>query len=153
MLFTYRGDYLDAAPLVQEASRRPKAPSYLLSFVGTLTAQGHGNLQAAIAFTEGALATAPDHWTRDDLQERLRGLQLQQALDRLNEAAKLRQAEGKALSSLQDLIGYGEIRQLPEEPYGGSFHLENGRVVSSDDNKMLHVFIHPRDPPTQPYLD
>jgi hypothetical protein len=153
MLFTYRGDYLEAAQLMREASKRPKAPAYLLSFVGTLTAQGHGNMQAAIDFTRGALENAPDHWTRDDLQDRLRGLELQQALDRLNSAAQLRRAEGQPLSSLQDLIGYGEIKQIPEEPYGGSFHLENGRVVSSDDDKMLHVFIHPRDPPTQPYVD
>lgn len=153
-LYIYRGDYLLAARYMQVAATRPGAPHYLSSFVATLVAQGHGDLQTAIDFTTVALQNAPEHWTRDDLIERLKGLRLQQALDQLNAAVKGRLATGHAVTRIDDLVGAGGVSQLPADPYGGVFRIEGDHVVSSNEDKLPRIFVHPGESgPTLPYVD
>ncbi len=99
------------------------------------------------------MARAEDKWTKEDLEERIKALFLQQALEHLNHALEMRRQEGRPVARLPDLVGSGDLLQLPEEPFGGHFMLSGGRVVSTDNGKLLHVFIGPHSPPTEPYLD
>ncbi len=134
------------------AANRPKAPNYLSGFAAKLLAQG-GSLQTAIEFAEVQLARTVDQRTHDELAERLQALYLQNDLARLNQAAAARLATGQPLTRLEDLIGYGDVSELPAEPFGGTFQLAGTKVVSSNDAKLLHLFVHANDSLIEPSAD
>jgi hypothetical protein len=151
-LYRYQGDFRAAGYLLKEAAQRRHAPKYLASFVATLLGQS-GDIDTAISFTEIALGQAFDKWTINELQERLQALNLQKELDQLNAAARARAADGKPVTQLADLVGYADVSGIPEDPFGGAYRVEGGRVVSSHADKLVHTFVHPGEPPTQPWVD
>jgi tetratricopeptide (TPR) repeat protein len=140
-LYTYRGDYTRAGHILEQAANRPRAPRYLSGFAAKLLAAG-GSADTAIEFAQSQLQRAIDQRTRDDLLERLRALYLQKDLATLNRAAKERLATGLPLDSVENLVGYAGLTQIPPESFGGTFRISGDKVVSSDDEKLLHLFVH-----------
>jgi len=149
LLYTFRGEYVRAGHTLEQAANRPHAPNYLSGFAAKLLAQG-GSLETAIEFSEAQLERTIDQRTHDELVERLRALYLQKDLAVLNRAAHERLAAGLPLTSVDDLVGYAGLTQLPPESFGGTFRISGDKVVSSDDDKLLHLFVHDRDSLIEP---
>jgi hypothetical protein len=152
LLYTFRGDYVSAGHYLEQAADRPKAPAYLGGFAAKLLAQG-GSLDTAIEFAEAQLQRTIDERTHDELEERLRALYLQSDLATLNRAAQARLATGQPLRRVDDLVGYAGVTQVPVEPFGGKFLIADDKVTSTDDDKLLHLFVHARDSLVEPSAD
>jgi tetratricopeptide (TPR) repeat protein len=152
VLYTFKGDYLEAGHELEKAAARPGAPSYLNGFAAKLLAQG-GSAETAIEFAEEAIQRTIDERTHGELEERLRALYLQKDLADLNRAAEARLAAGQPLARLDDLIGYAGMTELPAEPFGGHFQIVGAKVVSSDDDKLLRLFVHAHDSLVEPHAD
>ncbi|MHB8418926.1 MAG: hypothetical protein ACYDCL_12685 [Myxococcales bacterium] len=154
LLYTFRGDYQPAGRDIEMASKRPRAPAYLASLGVRLLAQG-GSTASAIEITQAALAEARDEKRRDELENRLKALVLQLDLERLNRALAARRQAGLPISGLGDLVGFASLDRLPKEPYGGEFRLSAAadRVVSSDDDKLLRIYVHPGEAALEPAAD
>jgi hypothetical protein len=148
-LYTYRGEYVRAGHILEQAANRPRAPKYLSGFAAKLLAQG-GSVDTAIEFAQSQLQRTIDQRTHDELVERLRALFLQRDLAALNQAAGARLAAGLPLATVDDLVGFGGISSIPPESFGGSFRIAGNKVVSSDDDKLLHLFVHSNDSLLEP---
>lgn len=99
---------------------------------------------AAVARAKaGDFGTARDMWLeiyhgtenqqlRKLVARQLRLLILEEALGRLQEAAdRFREDRGSLPGSIPELIRAGYVDRVPEEPYGGRFYLDNGKVRST----------------------
>jgi tetratricopeptide (TPR) repeat protein len=150
--FTFRGNYSAAGAYLREAANRPHSPAYLSGFAAKLLAQG-GEVETAIEFTEAALQRTTDDRTQRDLKERLDSLHLQQDLELLNLAARARRQAGKPVRDLSDLVGYGQLQELPIEPFGGEFKIVGEQVMSTHQDKLLHLFTHPGSTTVPTYVD
>jgi tetratricopeptide (TPR) repeat protein len=125
------GDYETAAAFFEVTAKLPDA--WLVA-----------SRWAAVARAKaGDFDTARDMWLeiyhgtenqqlRRLVVRQLRLLILEEALGRLQEAvSRFREDRGFLPSSIFDLIRAGYVERIPEEPYGGRFYLDNGRVRST----------------------
>ena len=146
-LYTFRGDYADAGRYMQLAAERPKAPAYLHGMAIRLLAQG-AQVQTAIEMTRSALSQAKEEKQRVALEDRLKSLRLQEALERLQTAARERSRLGLPINVISDLIGYSGLVRLPQDPFGGRFEWNSARkqVVTTSANHLLHLYVHPGEP-------
>ncbi len=153
-LYTFRGEYEEAGRYIEKASRMPDAPGYLRALAIRLLAQG-GSVDMALSLTRAALANATEETVKADLEDRLKALTLQKDLDALNEALSARTRADKTTASMEDLVGYGGLTAVPPEPFGGRWEFDEAtaRVKSSDDWRLLRVFVKPGRPPIEPWAD
>lgn len=130
--FLYQGDHLTAARYFERAARTPGAPPHLAEYVLAQYARGDA-AEAALSFLRHLEAEA-----QDDESRRALGTQIQRAIverdaARLEEAAERYRARvGIAPVALEQLVQEGLVAQIPPDPFGGSYYLDDeGRVRSS----------------------
>ncbi len=153
-LYTFRGEYAHAGQVMEEAARRPHAPPYLASLAARLLAQGD-DVETAILLTRAAVANAHDGRVRDELADRLKSLELQVELSKLNDAFSAARREGRGVSRLEDLLGIAGLTAIPRDPFGGIFHCDqaHGKITSDHQDHLLRIHVHPGEPAVEPVAD
>jgi len=162
-LYTYWGEYreagqimLSAADLAEKGQRDDELlppPTYLRSLALRLLAQG-GSLDTAIETTRLAAARATDDQARQEIQARLAALTLDKELQDLNALAQNKAGSGQAPTSLSELTAGSELQGLSRDPYGDAFYLDaEGRVRSSNEDRLLRLHIHPGEPAIERAVD
>ena len=124
-----------ASEYLMEASKRPGASSMLASLATRLAYKGN-RTENAIIFLRQILKDTTDERLKKEYETRLTALEeilfLEKAVTVYNERFE------KAPSKLDDLVTAGIIRAVPEDPYGGEFHIDTeGSIKTTSDLRPM----------------
>jgi hypothetical protein len=132
--YFYRGNYAEAAHWAEIAARTPGASSNISHLAFALKVKS-GDHDGAIRFLTELRTAAKDDKTAKALEEQYRLALLQRDFRLLDEAVvRYRARFGRAPVVLEELIGSGELRSLPEEPFGGRYVIHSDGSVHSTAN-------------------
>ena len=97
----------------------------------------------AVRFFTQAVETAEDPLLRQQAENQLRIAIIEKNVAVLNKAAKgYEEEQGKALTSLDELITAGYINELPDDPQGGEYALNaEGEVINSELQQPILEYI------------
>lgn len=125
-------DNAKASNLLTEAARRADGAPLLATLAARLAYESN-QTENAIIFLEEMLRQATDDYSRREFSQRLTALKDILMLEKAVVAYQTK--VGRAPTKLTELVEHGIINELPREPYGGSYYLdqESGAVRSSTD--------------------
>ena len=124
-----------AAEFLMEASKREDAPPFLITLAVRLALKGE-RTKIAIDFLGETLEKTKDMRTRKELETRLLALQRVFVIEQAVESFKSK--NGRSPVHINDLLDQGIIRQIPEDPFGGKFFLDNeGEVRTTSDFRHM----------------
>lgn len=136
------GDAAKGAEYIGRAARTTGAPSFLSGLATRMYAEA-GSPDVALQFLDALWKDNPDLGVREKLAIRAQEVMIERDI-RILEAAisRYRQKRAKLPSRLSDLVSDGILAQIPEEPFGGVYHMnpETGEVSSSTHPTRLKVF-------------
>jgi len=138
-LLNYRGDTAGAAEQFSKAAPIPQAPPYLKGFAAKLLTLS-GDVERGRLFTEQMLAVTDDPDEKARLQQRLREIEAEGALRKVEAAAQqFHDQQGRWPVGLGELTALGSLPRLPPDA-----RLENGKVVVPSLTR-LEVYEHPKE--------
>lgn len=123
-----------ASEYLMKASRLQKDSSFLASLAARLAYEGN-KTENAVVFLSQILEVTTDKNLKEMYSVRLKALRRILFLE--NGVAAFKKKFGRMPSSLQDLLTYDVISNLPKDPYGGKFYLgKDGKIKTSSD--LIH---------------
>jgi hypothetical protein len=127
----YLGETQSAAATLARAARLPGSPGYLGLLANRLAVEG-GELDAAEKMARTMVEEASEEKTREEWQARLVDLRMEGDIRRIETALKaFRARTGRDPASVRDLVLSGDLPEVPEEPHGKQYVIENGQVGST----------------------
>lgn len=118
-----------AAPYLRKAAQIPSAPFYLQGLAARLSLYGN-KTKIAVLFLEDRLRETADPRIRQYLEERLQALKIILGLEK--KVIEYKRIHGAPPSNLEVLVKQGLLKEIPQDPYGGSFFLmPNGRIYTT----------------------
>lgn len=139
-LANFRHNYRGAAENLIEASKLPRAPSYLPALATRLYAQA-GDFDAGLALARSIRDSTQDTTTHDLFDHRVKELELERILRGLDDLLKQYQARfGHPAGALVELVHAGMLERLPADPLGGTLEIgSDGRSRSTAESKRLEL--------------
>lgn len=134
-------DLDNAAKYFRIASDLPGAPPYLAQLAARMTVEA-GDPNAALEFLIRMYQQVQDDRLKENLERRMKEVMVERDIRLLEKAVvDFRMATGRSPATFQDLVVHGIIRQIPQEPFGGSYRLSpnDGSVTSTMVEKRLRV--------------
>lgn len=132
--FFFLHDSAKASEYLMLASRKPDASPFLGSIAARLAYQGR-KTENAIIFLEEILRVTEDEAIRKRYKTRIEALK---AIFSLEQSADLYKKKFKKNpSTIDELLTRQIIKELPHEPYGGSFYIDSEGKVRSTSDYML----------------
>lgn len=131
--FFYLDEQEAAADALEPALTLEGRPRYLGGLAARLRSRS-GGLDASAAFLAEMLQQTEDVWERAGYEEALREIETERRARFLDAArAEFVRRHQRDIASVDDLVRFGVLNALPEDPSGGSWVIaaENGEVVSS----------------------
>ena len=121
-----------ASDWLMDASRRTNnRSSVLVTLASRLAYQGQ-KTENAIIFLRGMIAQAEDDSTRRIYSMRLKSLE---GIYLVEKAVKAyRQKFGTDPDDLESLVGSGVLLSTPEDPYGGTYYLDEDKNAKTTSN-------------------
>ena len=142
-LLNFRDDPAGAAEQFSKAAPIPGAPAYLKGFAAKLLALS-GTIDRGKLFTEQMLAITDDPDERAKLKQRLREIEAEGALRKVEAAAEqFRDRQGRWPIGLGELAALGPLPHLPPDA-----RLEEGKVVIPSLTR-LKIYEHPKEGPVR----
>lgn len=140
-LSSFHHQYREAAEVLRHAATLPGAPSYLSALATRLYAQS-GDVRAGRLLAESLVETAEDEETREIFKQRLRDLDLEEQLQRVDKAiANFRTVFGAPPPDVATLLWWDYLSEPPVDPQGGGFFIgEDGRARSETQRRRLEVY-------------
>ena len=118
-------------------SKLPGAPAFLASMASRLIAKTE-DPKAAVEFLQTQLATIKDPKAREALNDKLKRAVLKWHLAELNKAMDTyKNQTGVRASSMQQMIDFGVLIKVPEEPFGGEYIIKEGEIEHTSGEKPL----------------
>ena len=140
-LLNFRDDPAGAAEQFSTAAPIPGAPTYLKGFAAKLLTLS-GDVERGRLFTEQMLAVTDDPDEKARLQQRLREIEAEGALRKVEAAARqFHDRQGRWPVGLGELASLGPLPRLPPDA-----RLENGKVVVPSLTR-LQIYEHPKEGP------
>jgi hypothetical protein len=139
----YKDDYLTAARYLEQAARFPQRPDYLPLLVSRLYANTE-DPSIALPFLREMEQNASSPELKKKLQQRIKEVMVEQDIRFLEQAVDRYVARyGSHPETVQDLQQAGIIRQVPQEPFGGWYSIDqkDHTVRSSTTAERLKVHI------------
>ena len=119
------------------AASLPNTPHFVTSMAARLISDINAP-KAAVEFLENQISTTKDPTAKEALEEKLKSAVMTWHLDELEKAKSRYQTKyGTEARSLETLIEAGFLRAIPEEPFGGTYKIENNEVVSTSGERKL----------------
>ena len=129
--FYFLHDKPQGAAYLMEAARRPGSPSLAGLLAARLSSESGGG-EIAIAFLQELEAKTDDQVTKKEMRRRIGALRGIWVLEQAVEAYRGR--FGSAPADLSELVKRGVLGELPTDPYGGVFYLnDQGKVWTTSD--------------------
>jgi hypothetical protein len=136
------GDAARGAEYMAAAAKLPGGPSYLPRLASRMYAEAN-NPEVALQLLKALWHQTQDQEMRDVLENRAKEIIIERDIQEL-EAARdaYHKRHGRLPKALNDLVMSGDVRQIPDEPFGGTYNLDvqTGAVSSSSHPKRLKVF-------------
>ena len=132
--FYFDRDNGKASEWLMTAARRPGANTLYANLAARLAYEGK-RTENAIVFLEELLSRTDDEELQQRYKVRLEALQGIYALE--NAAITYKQKFHKNPRSVDDLIRTGLIKEIPQDPYGGTFYMDARGIIKSTSNLML----------------
>ncbi len=139
----YDGDYKKAARYLEIASSFPQRPDYLPLLVSRLYANTD-DPGIAIPFLENMKQKAVSEEMEKQLEERIKEIKVKQHVLVLGKYQELfKEKTGRYPDSLDELVSYGLLKNIPKEPFGGYYYIDktDNSVKSSSNVDDLKVHI------------
>ncbi|MDX9787961.1 MAG: hypothetical protein RBT11_14350 [Desulfobacterales bacterium] len=131
--YNFGKDSANGAKYLMEASKIPGAPFYLATLAARLSAYS-SDYQRGIIFLSEMLKQTTDTEIAEQYKLRIQILAQMNGLEQL--VAKFRAKFNRAPAELAELVAAGLIQQLPVDPYGGQFFInQEGRIDTT--SKMV----------------
>lgn len=146
----FHKQYRPAAKLLEETSKLPGAPKYLVPLATRLYAQS-GDIDAGLELANSLAASSADPDTRKAFETRVKELELERALQEVEAAVKQFKArEGHLPEGLHELVVSGDLKSIPDDPLGGSIYLDpDGEVASTSREHRLRTYDPLKDRPME----
>jgi hypothetical protein len=130
--FLYAGDYALAGRWFERAARVPGAPLHVREAVMALYVKG-GQAEIAIRFLTHMLQESEDPESRQALEAQLKQAYLERSALLVDEAVeRFIERTQRRPNTVQELVTAGLLGEIPPDPYGGSWVIDQeGRVHSS----------------------
>ncbi len=145
--FYFLEDDQKASEWLMEASRRPGASPVYASLAVKLSYKER-RLENAIAFQEYIVEHTEDAGFRQEHQTRLNALRALFFLEK--SAAEYKRRYGRYPKNVSDLLARHIIKEVPSDPYGGSYYIAaSGRVKTSSEQRLTpyrHLNLFPSQP-------
>jgi len=126
--FYFMHDNARGSDSIMAASRLPGSPDFLPNLAARLAYYG-GKSKTAILFLQQMLAETTDANLLPGMRKRLLALERAALIEEALEQFRGERGEPK---TLDELVTYGYMSEMPEEPYGGKWGvLKSGRVFST----------------------
>ena len=114
------------------AARIPGSPPYFPLLASRMLSEGH-RPATALAFLQGMTERETDPRRKASLEERIRRVIVERDLQSMERAiGEYTSRVGAPPGKLADLVQFGMLARIPEEPYGGRYLLTPGGGVRSD---------------------
>jgi hypothetical protein len=114
------------------AARIPGSPKYFPLLASRMLSEGH-RPATALAFLQGMTERETDPRRKASLEERIRRVIVERDLQSMERAiGEYTSRVGAPPGKLADLVQFGMLARIPEEPYGGRYLLTPGGGVRSD---------------------
>lgn len=136
-----RCDAAGAGEFFRMAARIPGSPAYLPQLAARMTVES-GDPTAALEFLDRFSRSVSDERLRDALFRRMKEILQEQDLRFLEESTRrYRLKYGQGPTKLEDLMLHGIIPQLPVDPLGGQYEIDNltGAVSASSKRDRLRI--------------
>jgi hypothetical protein len=132
-------DPATAGRTLQKASRLADVPAFTASLATRLLAQS-GQIQDARAFAE-EMAQSADPQVRQDFELRVRQINLEEQLQRVDDAAaRFEKERGTRAATIDELIAGGFLSAVPFDPLGGTIILTPEGARSTVEEQRLRAF-------------
>lgn len=144
--YFHLGDVEHAVESARQAAQgEGNPPPWVVHMVSHMSAQA-GNPEFALSFLVQMHDQTDDQRIKESLEHHIKEVMLERDI-RLLEAAtsRFRAREHRYPDQLGELITKGYVRELPQEPFGGRYLLEEGtgRISSSEHPHRLKMFAEP----------
>lgn len=139
----YRDDYGRAAQYLEVAARSTKAPSYLPLLVSRLYANANSP-EIALIFLNEMINSVQDDHARQELERRRKEIIVLRDIQILETARDSYFEKFQSYPSrLTDLVSSGFLREIPQEPFGGTYIMStvNKTITSSTTKVELPLFL------------
>jgi hypothetical protein len=132
--FFFLQDDDKAAEFLFEASRRPGGTPSLASLASRLAFKGN-RTETAILFLEELVTKTDDTSQKKQYETRIKALRSILILEKAISLYKNK--VGRVPSTFEELVEKNILRQLPQDPYGGTYYItQNGRVKSTRSSEL-----------------
>ena len=136
------GDAARGAEYMAAAAKLPGGPSYLPGLASRMYAEA-SSPEVALQLLRALWLQTQDQEMRQVLENRAKEIIIERDIQSLESARDAyREKHGRLPKALNDLVMSGEVRQIPDEPFGGMYDLDpqTGAISSSSHPKRLKVF-------------
>lgn len=133
--FYFLGDNDRASKYLIEASGKPGASPFY-GHLGARLAYNSNNVDNAVIFMENIVKNIQDKTMKRDYELRLQALKSIQYLQYA--VSEFKAATGRLPHDFFELLSLGYIKQIPLDPYGGTFYLDSkGFVKTTSELRMV----------------
>jgi hypothetical protein len=135
-------DPAKGAEYMMRAAGLPDRPAYLPGLATRLSAEA-GNPATALVFLEARLRETQDPQLREEFINRMKEVKIERDIQLLERAVESFRTTHRALPpTLTALVAERVLSRLPQEPFGGEYHLnpKTGSVSSSTHPNRLRTF-------------
>jgi hypothetical protein len=136
------GDAARGAEYMAAAAKLSGGPSYLPGLASRMYAEA-SSPEVALQLLRALWSQTQDQEMRQVLESRAKEIIIERDIQALEVARDAyRDKHGRLPKALNDLVMSGEVRQIPDEPFGGTYNLDvlTGAVTSSTHPERLKVF-------------
>lgn len=130
----------EAAEFLMEAARRPGGDPVLASIAARLAFK-ENRTEAAIYFLEETAKHTEDRNLKERYETRIKALQSIAFLDK--SVTMFRKKFRRGPSSIDELVTKNFITQLPQDPYGGTYYIDQDGKVRSTTSSELEPYLSP----------
>ena len=140
-LFQMEHKYKEAAQVFSDGGKLPDAPSFMTPLAARLLSTG-GSAREGLDLLREVLERTTDETVRNELEGRVKELEVEVVLQDVDAAAARFQAErGRAPASFEELISTGYWQGPREDPSGGTITIrEDGKAFSSSLQRRYEVY-------------
>ncbi|MBN2620340.1 hypothetical protein JXB22_04540 [candidate division WOR-3 bacterium] len=134
--FVFLGDYETAQVFFRFAARKPGAPDMPKRWEAYVTYKKKGDLDTALELWLDLYNNTTNPEEKRVAELYIKDIQMQKAIRTLSEQIeRFMDCHGRAPVSLEELVEYGFLESIPEEPHGGYFVIRNGKVEAVYENE------------------
>jgi len=135
--FYFLNEPKEAADYLLKAYERPGAIPYLPNLAARLY-QREGRTEAALAFLINFWENERDQKQKKAYEIRIDAFRKILSLEKA--AAAYKEKNGKLPEKLEELVKTGLIKEIPKDPYGGTFYIRGDGVIETT-SKLAHLSV------------